>query len=218
MLKFLKSFRIIIDELTLIRPKVIFLNSNKPPVSWSKGKKGDIVLIQGLLSNPLDLEKLGNHLNSIGYRIHILQKLRNNTMKTKKAMGILENYISTNRLENIILVGHSKGGIIIKYFLNNSQHANKVKIAFCISTPFKGSFLAYFIFREFSPTSQLIRNINLKKSVNKRVINLYSKFDELIIPNKNLLLDNAKNIRVDVIGHVRAVFSRKTYKEIVNNL
>jgi len=47
-----------------------------------------------------------------------------------------------------------------------------------------------------------------------KIYNIYPTFDNLVIPNSSLKLDNARNIKIDIVGHTRILES----KELLNEL
>lgn len=184
------------------------------------GENGDVLMIQDFRSNGAYLLQMGNFINDLGYKVHVLKKLGNNAMKIQKSSQILEEYLKKNAIKKIFVISHSKGEIIAKHFLNNSKYANRVPKVISIASPFKGTLFAYttiFNLRKPAPSSKLIKNLERNKFVNKKFINLRPAVDNMVIPNKNLLLEDARNHKINVVGHNRIIFSEKTLKEIEKN-
>jgi triacylglycerol esterase/lipase EstA (alpha/beta hydrolase family) len=186
------------------------------PEEWSVGEKGTVVLIPGFHESNYCFLDLGNQLNKHGYRIVTIPDFKS-TELVKTISAKLERFLATLNDSNIMLVSHSKGGIVAKYFLDNSAQSHKIKYSVSIATPYLGSFLAklkYHNIWELSPDSELMKKLNRNASNNSKIINLYPKFDNHILPNKNLLLEGADNIKLDVNGHTRILI----YKDLVNKV
>lgn len=214
---FKTAWEIILD--ILIHPVAKFSNFiyRTPPNEWSLGNKGDVILVQGFGGTWSYLIRIGNFVNNLGYKIHVLEKLGNNTAKIEKCSKILENYILENEIKNAKVICHSKGGIITKYFLTTSKYKDRVSKVISISSPFGGTLLGHvniFNLGEVALSSKLIKNLEQKKSVNNKFTNLYARTDEIVIPNKSLILQEAQNIKIDIAGHIRILDSPKTLKEI----
>jgi hypothetical protein len=118
-------------------------------------------------------------------------------------------------------VSHSKGGIVAKYFLVNSNEKGRIKKVINISAPFKGSILGYvgiYNAGELTPKSDLIKSLSKITSVNKMFVNIYARIDNLIINKEKPTLEGAKNIELDVVGHQRILYSREALEIIRQEL
>src|SRR3989344_2169776 len=195
----------------------VFRKIPRKPKKWNSGKKGNVVLVHGFGGNWSYLKEIGNFVNKLGYRVHVLNELGVNLKPIFESYKILEKYIDNNNLKNLILIGHSKGGIISKYFIDNSPLTDRVKLIISIASPFGGTQLGRLKIlntHEFLPDSAIIQKLNAKTSKNKLFINLFSRKDDVVIPNQNLILKGAKNIKVEVDGHLGILESEKTLREI----
>jgi hypothetical protein len=68
------------------------------------------------------------------------------------------------------------------------------------------------------PSSKEIKNI-LNSNINyPNIYNIYPTIDNHVLPNKNLILNGAKNIKVNVVGHTRILEAKKTLKTILKIL
>ena len=211
------TLEIILDILTHPIAKLSNFIIRTPPEKWSYGKEGNVILVQGFGVTWSYLIKIGNFINGLGYRVHVLKKLGNNTAKIKKCSEILENYINENAIKDSLIISHSKGGVITKYFLINSKYSNRVSKVISISSPYKGTYSGYvniFNLGEIVPSSKLIKNLDRKVRVNKMFTNLYPRLDEVVIPNSSLVLKGAKNVKIDVAGHLNIINSPETFEII----
>lgn len=192
-------------------------SKDEVPKEWAEGKKGDVILIQGLGENWRFLKYIGDYINSYGFRVHILTELRNNTESVENGVKIVERYLQENKLNKVILVTHSKGGVIAKYLLDYSPQGKRVKKIIAIATPFKGSILANIPLEganQLTPGSNLIRKVNAKCDQNRKIVSIFPKFDNHVMPISSSNLEGAINIQVDINGHTRILESPQIMQPI----
>lgn len=207
----------IIKEYLLIFQKWFekFIKKN-PPAEWKNGNTGDILLVPGFDETWVFLETIGNYFNNKGYKIHTVSTIEPNVKPIKYCVGEVMKYIVKNNLTNVIIMSHSKGGIVTKRLLQNTSIEERVKIAFSLATPYGGVHWAYKWMKnvyEFVYTSEIINEME-KTRPSKKLINLYPRFDQVVFPKNKLFLHNGTNIEVDVVGHAMIMESNKTINEI----
>lgn len=187
----------------------------KSPVSWSKGEKGDVILVPGFGERWIFLETIAEHLNRLGYRIHTIPELNNNIFSLDTSLTLIDKYRKKNHLQNFLFLSHSKGGVVAKYYMD--QDEDSVGCLISIATPFFGTILGYlriFSLSELIPNSSTIKKVVSVKRNNQKIINIYAKVDNHILPNKNAILPGAKNIMVDTVGHTRILEDKRTIQVI----
>lgn len=119
--------------------------------------------------------------------------------------------------EKVNLVGHSLGGIISRYYLQQLGGWKYVNKAVYLSTPHKGVYWAVFGLmtkagRQILPNSKLITEMNSNPSRCRKIkcLSIISNFDEMIVPRDSGILDCGYNKSVNwPIGHWGLVFSNK---------
>ncbi len=105
-----------------------------------------VVLVHGYSKGPADMNTLADFLKAAGYRPvtvdlpltfdHVQEAAEIFEKKVEKILsGVPDN-------ESIAMVGHSTGGIVIRYFLSHSPYYKRVDRAVLIATPNRGSRLA----------------------------------------------------------------------------
>lgn len=194
----------------ILKHKVV--GYHKPiPGYYKRGDKGDIVMIIGINGIWTSLKTIADHFNKQGYRIHFPE------FKTRdpipKIVEVISSYIDNNQLENFFIVAHSKGGLVSRVLLE--EYHNKMLKVITISTPNYGSIFGYLqkiSLKEIKPESKLLKKIHSYKT--DKIINIYPTFDNLVIPYSSLILENGKNIQLNIIGHTRILES----KELLNEL
>lgn len=200
--------------LTLKKHLDAFAKPN-PPLSWQHGDKGDVVIIHGFGEVWTFFETIGDHLNHHGYRVHFISALKKNHLPLKDAVEIVEDYIIKNNLNDIILLSHSKGGIIAKCVLDT--YPDRIQKSITLAVPYGGTVFAHLRIHNLDegiPGSLWMRRVHKHTSHNKKIYNLYPRFDNHVIPHKYLLLPGAHNIKIPVIGHARIMQAKETLNEI----
>jgi pimeloyl-ACP methyl ester carboxylesterase len=191
--------------------------SRKPPahyLGYIERGKAPIVLIPGIYTKWHFLKAIADPLSNLGHPIYVVDKLGYNTKEIPDAAKLVRELIDEKDLQNIIIIAHSKGGLIGKYLLMKYNKDSRVKKMVAIATPFGGSQLARFIphrpTKELSPESGVICELGKGKDVNRLIISIFGLFDNHVWPTSSCQLDGATNIQVPVYGHHKILFSKET--------
>jgi pimeloyl-ACP methyl ester carboxylesterase len=206
---FINDFWLILRNRLLSR---FFVN---PPKKWKTGNKGDVILIPGANARWISLKKIALAIYKQGYRVHFIKKFKDNSKPVADGVKDLTDYINHNNLDNVVLIGHSKGAIIAISALKNPEIDKKIKKVIDIAGPLKGTLLSRFYpsAKELYPTSDLIKHFSEGIDM-KKVISIYPKIDSMIIPNESLVGKNYENRQINVFGHIRIVETEQTINEI----
>ena len=105
-----------------------------------------VVLVHGYSKGPSDMHTLADFLKAAGYR-PVTVDLPLTFDHVEEAAEIFDKKVGTvlSELpdnESIAMVGHSTGGIVIRYFLSHSGQYHRVDRAVLIAAPNQGSRLA----------------------------------------------------------------------------
>lgn len=214
-------FEFVLECFLIIKKEIESVFFTKPSENWNLGTKGNIILLPGFAETWVFLKTIADNLNSLGYRIFLVNSLGRNAGPIETSITIVKDFIENNQLQDIILLSHSKGGIIAKILLDDPKYSKIIKQSICVAVPYGGSILGYlniFSLNQLSPKSDIIKRINCSNGENLKVINIYPKLDNHVIPNKSLFLDGAKNIRIDIIGHTRILETKATIEAISENI
>ena len=192
-----------------------------PPEEWKSGNKGSILIIQGFWDTWSGLFTIGDFLNKIGFKIFVVKKLGFNIQPLAESVEIVRDYIVKSNLDKFIIVAHSKGGLISKMLLNDSSINDKVDKVITIATPHEGSVLGYSRILntyEFLPNSKLIKELNKNRYLNKKIINIFPCVDNVVVPNKSLVLKGSTNMCLNIGGHNNILKSKLTLDALCNML
>ncbi len=173
-----------------------------------QGSGMPILLIPGVYENWRFLQPIAAHLSRAGHPVHVLEKLGYNTGAIPTMAIIVSEYLKALDLRDVVLIAHSKGGLIGKQALGDPDTSGRVKHLIAINTPFAGSRYANLFFllpsvRMFIPKATVIRQLALNLAINRRISSLYSVFDPHIPETSRL--EGAENIVLTTLGHFRPI-------------
>jgi triacylglycerol lipase len=173
-----------------------------------------VVLLPGVYETWHFLEAAAAHLHALGHPVHAIPSFGRNLLPIGDMAALAFDYLEEQNLEDVLLVAHSKGGLIGKSLMRNA--GERVNCLVAINSPFGGSDYAHLVpiktLREFVPTHETIRSLAANAEVNSRITSVYSSWDP-IVPNGSELV-GATNIQLPVTGHFR-ILDRPELLEIL---
>ncbi len=191
----------------------------KPPehfLGLVERNKAPIILIPGLLEKWHFLEVITEPLSLKGHPIYALEHLGYNVKDISETAKLVRELIDEKDLRDVIIIAHSKGGLIGKYILTYYNSDGRVKKLIAIATPFGGSRIVKFFpiksLRELSPDSQQVHSLKKEKTVNRCITSIFGLFDNHIWPESSCKLEGAKNLQVEVHGHHKILFDPDVMK------
>jgi triacylglycerol lipase len=112
------------------------------------------------------------------------------------------DYIRRENLSRVVIVAHSKGGLIGKQVMMTEESVSSM-VAIC--TPFSGSRYAEFMLlpslRAFRANNTALVALRANEVANARIVSVFGRFDPHIPEGSELV--GAKNIQIDTGGHFR---------------
>lgn len=191
-----------------------------PPERWCKGKKGCILLLPGWHETFHAFLHLSDILNKEGFEIHTIENFDSRN-KVADLAKLAAKEINSIPSDSIILLSHSKGGIVAKYLLDNfPEIREKVICLISIAVPYGGTItgnLKFHNVHELLPNSSIIKN--LQSEVEPSIIyNFYPMWDNHVIPNKSMVFPGTYNKEIKVKGHTRILESDELAQEIISVL
>ncbi|MDP2668829.1 MAG: alpha/beta fold hydrolase [bacterium] len=180
--------------------------------------KSPIILIPGIYEKWHFLKAVADPLSRLGHPVYILEHLGYNINSIQDSAKLIRELIDEKKLEKVIIIAHSKGGLIGKYLLAFDNKDNKINKLITIASPFGGTNLVKMIshksLKELRPDSEIIKRLQEENGVNSKIVSIYGTFDNHIWPESSCVLDSAKNIQVNEYGHHKILFSSEV-KNIV---
>lgn len=187
-----------------------------------KKNKAPIILIPGLFEKHNFLENISDALSLLGHPIYTVDSLGRNTKTIKDSAKLVDSLIKEKKLENIIILAHSKGGLIGKYVLAFNNKNDRIKKLITIATPWEGSWLfklyLHKSFKELRPNSEIIEELRKHEEVNNKIVSIFGKSDNVILPVKSCRLNGAKNIKVNIHGHHKILFDKKVQEIVISEI
>ncbi len=213
----------VVDYIYLVKGVMAF--RRVPPKHYRQDKAPGnvpVILLTGLSLRWSFLQHLGDRISRAGHPVYAIPNLRRNFISVSESAQFTREVIEEHDLKRVIIVSHSKGGIIGKYLLAHFNKDKRIHTVIAVATPFSGSRLARMIphraIREMLPDSRLIKELQAKKAVNKNIISIIPEFDNHIWAEEGSYLKGARNIKVQVRGHHRIVFDKKVEDTIMKTL
>jgi pimeloyl-ACP methyl ester carboxylesterase len=123
--------------------------------------------------------------------------------------------------DKVDLVGHSMGGLVVRYYIEKLGGAASVNAAVTIGAPHRGTKMATLgIFRsseQFKPDSALITGFEspVAGDVAAVMTAIWSDFDSVVLPSESACLPEPyTNVRIGGVGHVAMLFSGRVFDEL----
>ncbi len=212
----------IIDYYYLLLGKLfmyIYKNPPKQYLNYVVKGKNPIILIPGNSNKWGFLKKLADSISCLGHPVYIPDKLGLNLFDIPISAKIVREIIDENKLEKVILIGHSKGGIVGKYILMHENKDDRVNRLIAIAAPFSGTNivnnLPYTSFKELSPKSKIIKELDSNEKVNSKITSIMPEFDNHVWHEKGSFLSGAINIKVKTKGHHKIIFDKNVINKII---
>ena len=176
-----------------------------------------LVLLPGIWEPWQYLVPLARALNAEGHPTWLVPALGSNGAPIEAAARIVAGFLVTNELTGVILVAHSKGGLVGKAVMLDPAVADRVRGMVALSTPFGGSSLSWPIFRHsplgiFAPTGPTIVDLAAQRDVNARIVSLQPTHDQVIPEGSSLA--GARNVTLEMSGHFRPLRDARVHRII----
>jgi triacylglycerol esterase/lipase EstA (alpha/beta hydrolase family) len=199
----------------------IFSRFNLQWVKKGINNRKPIILIHGYLHHSFVWIYHGRRLNKKGFSPIFTLNLKNTFGSIQDHANDLEKKIHKvlkgTKQNEVILIGHSMGGLIASHFAMNASNKNLVKNVITIGSPLKGTSMARFgvgkCAKEMRRGSSFIKDLH-EKMKNEKKINFYhiaTRTDELVVPfNSAIVLgEDNKHFVLDGLGHASLLYSKK---------
>jgi triacylglycerol lipase len=187
-----------------------------PLERYPGGELAPVLLLPGVYETWQFLRPAADYLYGLGHPIHTLPELGYNRRRIADSATLAAAYLEAHDLRGVILLGHSKGGIIGKRMMVADDAAGRIAQLIAVCSPFGGSSLARFApnpaLRAFHPRNALLLELAEDRAANERITSIYSRLDP-IIPNGSRL-EGAVNVELSMVGHFRPLASPQLFSEI----
>ena len=190
--------------------------SRADPRACNTGSGTPVLVIPGVYESWRFMLPLIRDLHLRGHPVHVVTPLRGNRVPVTEGARLVDEYLAERDLRGVVIVAHSKGGLIGKHLMSFGASAPRVNTLVAIATPFGGSRYARFLLgstlRAFSPRDATLSQLASTLGVNSRIVSVFPGFDPHIPEGSEL--PGARNVRVETGGHFRILAHPRTITEV----
>jgi pimeloyl-ACP methyl ester carboxylesterase len=163
------------------------------------------------------MRSLIDPVHAAGHPVYVLPALRRNNRPVTTSATAIVDFVKEKQLRGVLIVAHSKGGLIGKYAMALLDDAKCFTGMVAVSTPFSGSRYAPYLLlsslRAFSPRDPTTALLGASVEVNSRIVSVYGEFDPHIPEGSEL--PGAHNIRIPTGGHFRVLGRPETLAAVL---
>jgi triacylglycerol lipase len=170
-----------------------------------------VLLLPGIYETWQFMRPVADLMRAKGHPVHVVSRLGWNTATIAASADLVAAYLEEHDLRDVLVVAHSKGGLIGKYTMLRKDPESRIDRMVAISSPFSGSIYArYFLMRsirDFSPADTTLQMMREHLEVNARITSIWGRFDPHIPGGSRL--EGATNIVLAASGHFRIFGTRE---------
>lgn len=183
---------------------------------YRDGDSAPVVLLPGVYETWHFMKPIAESLHRLGHPVHVVEALGKNVAPVADAAALAARYITDHDLRDVVLVGHSKGGLIGKHLMLVDDTDARIDRLIAIASPFSGSSRARFFvnrpLRAFVPTEATLVMLAKNAEANARITSIYGSIDAHIPEGSEL--PGATNIEVPIVGHFRLLSDDRVIRAI----
>lgn len=187
------------------------------PPELDDGDRAPVLLIPGVFETWHYLWPIARRLHALGHPVYFVEDLGFNSRAIDESATLVQRFLREKHLTGVIIVAHSKGGLIGKQLMGVDDTEGRVRRMIAVNTPFSGSTLAKYALgkamREFHPEHRSVLSLSRDPRVNARITSIFSEYDQYI-PGGSALA-GADNRRLPLVGHFRPLGHPLLIDEVV---
>lgn len=184
--------------------------------AFASGDAAPLLILPGVYETWRFMQPLITALHDRGHPVHVLDALAHNRRPVHDAARVVEEFLETNRMTDVIVVAHSKGGLAGKLAMAGAS-GERIRAMLAVATPFGGSRYARLLpvrsLWAFSPSDPSIVELATHLEVNERIVSVYAAFDPHI-PEGSELIGARRNVRIETGGHFRILADPRVVAEV----
>jgi triacylglycerol lipase len=177
-----------------------------------------ILLVHGIADNRSVFAILGRALRKRGFGVvyalnySVLTALTGDVRSAARELGReVERICEATSSDHVHVVGHSLGGLVARYYVQQLGGDARVHTLVTLGTPHHGTMAAYLlptpVLRQLRPDSDLVSELAAPSpGCRTRFFAIWSELDQLIVPQRNARLDHpdllVTNLRFGDLGHL----------------
>ncbi|WP_127571517.1 esterase/lipase family protein [Georgenia faecalis] len=181
------------------------------------GTAAPVVLVPGIYETWTVFRILAAALHDRGHPVHPVPTLGYNRGPVEEMAARTARLVLERDLRGVVLVAHSKGGLVGKQVMLDPAVADRVVGMVAVNTPFAGSRYAVWIpvraVRALGPKAPGILALAGQREVNARITSVYPTFDPHV-PGGSAL-PGARNVEIPTTGHFRTLVHPQVVDAVV---
>lgn len=199
---------------------LLFPASNRRFLEDTDPAAAPVLLIPGIYETWQFLHPVAKRLHALGHPVHVVHGLGYNSGTIEAMAAVVAAHLRENDLRDVVIVAHSKGGLIGKTVMSATDEGHRVRSMVAINTPFSGSVYARFAplrsIQEFSPRHAGLIRLAENLEINRSIVSIYGLFDPHI-PGGSYL-EGATNVQLDTMGHFRPIADHRLLAAVEESL
>lgn len=196
------------------------LLSRAKAADYRSGDRRAILVLPGVYEHWRFMRPLIGILHRRGHPVHVIDALGINLLPVERAAEVVRDYLDDSGLEGVVILAHSKGGLIGKTLMREEAEQPRVERMIAICTPFSGSRYARSsripALRAFSADDPVLRALIADASAHARITSISGVFDPHIPEGSELV--GARNVRIGTGGHFRILGRCETAAAVLEEL
>jgi triacylglycerol lipase len=191
------------DAATAARLQLEGMRRLDAPADFTSGRRRPVLALPGVYETWRFMLPLVRVLHDHGHPVHVVPDLAHNSRPIADSAELVARLVERLGLEDVVIVAHSKGGLIGKYAMVRLDPERRITRMLAVASPFSGSRYAAVApsralraFRASDPVTVLLA---AEDAVNSRITSVYPAFDPIVPEGSEL--PGAENVRLPIGGH-----------------
>ena len=166
-----------------------------------------VLLLPGVWESWRFLEPLARALHARGHPVHVVAPFGLNRQGVPHMADLAAAHLLDADLRDVVVVAHSKGGLIGKSLMGRADVRDRVLGLVAINTPFSGSPYARYVplpsVRVFRPDDEVLTALAAQRADHGRIVSVATAWDPHI-PGGSAL-PGARSVTLRTPGHFRSL-------------
>lgn len=189
-----------------------------PADALARGDRVPVLLLPGIYETWPVMGGLARALHAAGHPVHAVPALGLNHRSLEASARAAAERLLDLDLQGVVLVAHSKGGLIGKLLLTRPDVGERVRGLVAVNTPFAGSVYARWFparaVRALSPLDPDLLALAREIAAHGRIWSVYARFDPHVPGGSELA--GAVNVRLPVDGHFRPLEDPRLHAAVLD--